>query len=171
MSAFYSFLAVFGVLAVITVGLADDDIFTSKVLNDKEYYVGAFSKVNWYRAAQTCAAHGMTLASIESSAEYESLRNYLREKKLYGNQYWLSGTNLPASSDYVWLMSGTRLSYTKWATNPSTTANQCVRTNDNFLWVTGACTESHYFICSRPVEPACGVFGRCQFKYNPNVQL
>lgn len=48
MSAFYSFLAVFGVLAILTVSSADDDIFTSKVLNDKEYYVGAFSKVIEY---------------------------------------------------------------------------------------------------------------------------
>ncbi|XP_061390182.1 C-type lectin 37Da-like [Musca vetustissima] len=169
MSPLYSFLVVFGFICALTSLSSADDVKTI-VLNNKEYYVGVSNKVNWYRAVQTCAAYDMSLASIESNEEYESLRQYLFNNKQWGTQFWLSGTNLPDRSNYVWLTSGKRISYEKWAQSPSTLANQCVRTNGNFLWVTGACTDSLYFICSRPVEPACGVFGRCLYTHNPNAK-
>ncbi|XP_073815161.1 C-type lectin mosGCTL-7-like [Musca autumnalis] len=172
MSPFYSFLAVFSIIAFITLGSADDVIVKTKVLNDKEYYVGTSSMVNFYRAAQICAAYNMNLASVESDQEFQSLRTYLFNNSiLLGYQYWLSGTNLPAASEYVWLSSGSRITNSKWAITPGSTANQCVRTNDNFMWVARPCTDLHYFICSRPLVPTCGAFGGCHYTRNPNAEI
>lgn len=83
------------------------------------------------------------------------------------NKYWLSGNNLASRGEYVWLYSGNKFSYSNWANNqPGTQANRCTRTDADLKWASDACTSAHYYICSRPVVPDCGVTGGCSSSYN-----
>lgn len=51
-----------------------------QVAGDKQYFVDRTARFNWYRSMQICASMNMTLASIESLAEQDNLKNLLSPK-------------------------------------------------------------------------------------------
>lgn len=57
----------------------------------KQYYVETDDTGNFYQAANACTQLGMTLASIESKAEYKRIYSVLRNSGKYGkilNCFW-----------------------------------------------------------------------------------
>ncbi|KAI8119980.1 hypothetical protein FF38_00759 [Lucilia cuprina] len=138
---------------------------TTTTIGEKNYRVVTYEKVNWYRAYQLCALAGMQLASIESESEAKALSEFLFANSLLFNNYWLAGNNLANRGEYVWLSSGNRLSYTKWADNqPGTLANRCIRTNAELKWITEPCSNANYYICSSPTVPDC-LTGECKLAF------
>ncbi|XP_075166033.1 C-type lectin mosGCTL-7-like [Haematobia irritans] len=137
------------------------------ILGEKEYYVVSDQKANWHGAAEYCARKNMSLASIESDDEYKKLRNYLFNKNVLGKGYWLSGSNLADPSMYTWSSTGKSIStFNRWLKNEPRKGVNCLFTSYQFNWYTTRCTDQHYFICSRPLEPICGANGSCIF---PNI--
>ncbi|XP_013119383.2 C-type lectin lectoxin-Lio2 [Stomoxys calcitrans] len=135
------------------------------LLGDKEYFIGAYQKLNWHRANQLCALGNMSLTAIESSTERDLLSTYLYSKKMLGKGYWISGSNLADPNTYTWSQTGRNFFYTAWQYRqpPAGPTRYCVQTNGQFYWTTSNCLIERYFICSRPLEPACGANGNCYY--------
>ncbi|XP_065368710.1 uncharacterized protein LOC135961141 [Calliphora vicina] len=144
---------------------------TSVVLGKKHYYIETSNQGSFYEAAYSCAQLGMTLASIESKTEFNSLKSFLTNSEIIANVYWLSGISygpLNTAKPYSWLGTGKPITY--WSSDPElTNADQCLKTVTNtFEYAEGTCTESNYYICEKPLEPYCGKYGQCRYTYSSN---
>lgn len=53
-------------------------------VGNKQYYIETDDTGNFYEAANACTQLGMTLASIESKAEYKRIFSVLRNSGKYG---------------------------------------------------------------------------------------
>ncbi|KAM7343885.1 C-type lectin mosGCTL-7-like [Cochliomyia hominivorax] len=139
-----------------------NDIGVLQIAGDKQYFVEKTVKFNWYKAQQACAKLNMTLASITSSTEQQNLKNLLSQNSAVANQYWISGTDLSKSNEFVWFGNGQPFSYTSWGSGPGNSPLlRCVRTDFNFNWERASCIDQHYFICEKPVLPKCGKNNEC----------
>ncbi|KAI8119981.1 hypothetical protein FF38_00760 [Lucilia cuprina] len=136
-----------------------------QIVGEKQYFVEKAVKVNWHKALQSCAKMNMRLASIESSTEQQNIKSLLNSNSALSKQYWISGNDLSSSRDFVWFGTGESFSYTSWGSGPGgSTSQRCVRTDANFNWRRDACSSLQYFICERPLVPACGSSTTCNVK-------
>ncbi|XP_065368713.1 lectin subunit alpha-like [Calliphora vicina] len=167
---FLSFKLLVGLLGVFllmllspTEGQLDlSNIGVLQIAGNKQYFVEKAVRVNWHRALQTCAKMNMSLASIESATEQTNLKTLLYSNSALEKQYWLSGNDLSASRNFVWFGNGKTFSYSSWASGPGTSSSQrCVSTNAAFNWRRDSCSNLHYFICEKLVEPPCSFEGEC----------
>uniref|UniRef100_A0A1I8NQD5 C-type lectin domain-containing protein n=1 Tax=Stomoxys calcitrans TaxID=35570 RepID=A0A1I8NQD5_STOCA len=142
----------------------------SKISGDKEYFIGNFFKLNWFQAVQMCALNDMSLTAIETEDEQNDLKKLLEDNSLLDMEYWLSGTNLADRSQYMWMNTGKAVTYVKWEDGeaPRAASNRCIRTTNKLDWTAEDCGQvKSYFICSRPLEPACGAQGKCVYTIRP----
>ncbi|XP_059224859.1 uncharacterized protein LOC106096278 [Stomoxys calcitrans] len=129
-----------------------------------------FLKLNWFQAVQMCALNDMSLTAIETEDEQNDLKKLLEDNSLLDMEYWLSGTNLADRSQYMWMNTGKAVTYVKWEDGeaPRAASNRCIRTTNKLDWTAEDCGQvKSYFICSRPLEPACGAQGKCVYTIRP----
>jgi len=83
-------------------------------LGKKSYYLGMFFKANWYKAAQFCRFHGMSLAGIESERENKLLEQHVQDAGLGHEHFWTSGTDQGEEGRFFWMANGKPITYTNW---------------------------------------------------------
>ncbi|KAI8119983.1 hypothetical protein FF38_00758 [Lucilia cuprina] len=139
---------------------------TSVILGNKQYYIETTEQVGFYEASNNCAKLSMTLVSIENKTEHDKLKNFLQISEL-SNDYWLGGNSYGSSSSpvYSWLGTGKRIGF--WPATPLSTADKCVFIDSGFTYNdASACTDDKYYICDKPIEPACGKYGQCRYSFS-----
>ncbi|KAM7343478.1 uncharacterized protein ACRADG_010479 [Cochliomyia hominivorax] len=139
----------------------------SVVLGKKQYYIETTDTGNFYQAAYACAKLGMKLASFEDkSTEQKKLYNVLNLSDISDQQYWLSGISVGSSSKkFIWLGTG-KVS----TTSLEGTDTGCLATDASFNLKVAVCgSDTHYYICEKPLEPYCGILGQCRYTYSTST--
>ncbi|XP_017050183.1 regenerating islet-derived protein 4-like [Drosophila ficusphila] len=140
---------------------AEVPAFSPFSLSDGRFALGAFAKVNWFQAQETCASYGYTLVSIPSQADQNNLRNFLfryarSQQELLNDPLWTSGTDLASDNNWVWFSNGRTINYRNFKNGSpgDYSSDHCLGINGiTGLWENERCSEQRYFVCEK----------RCQF--------
>ncbi|EDW74577.1 uncharacterized protein Dwil_GK21332 [Drosophila willistoni] len=123
---------------------------------DSRYALGTFAKLNYFQAQITCASNGYTLASINSEADQQRIRNFFYTRghsqlHLLNEPIWTSGTNLANLNNWVWLSTGRIFTFRNFESgSPSSSYQRCLGVNGiTSLWVAEDCSAQRYFLCER----------------------
>ncbi|XP_031427103.1 ladderlectin-like [Clupea harengus] len=108
------------------------------------------SKKNWSNAATHCVGQQGSLASVQSSDEY----NFLQTMVTFSGQSsaWIGGFHFQGA--WRWIDSA-GFYYTNWQTQNSVSRYPCLQLNSNGGWSNYNCRTSRAFFCARNGPPSC----------------
>ena len=85
------------------------------------------------------------------------------------NTFWLSGTKSGTDTDWYWLGTGKRITYSK-PDQPEGDAPCLSTTATDFEYTYKVtCDKETLYICEKPLMPSCGKYGQCRYRYIANT--
>ncbi|VDI23307.1 Hypothetical predicted protein [Mytilus galloprovincialis] len=128
-----------------------EDLFSSTWLQyeNKCFYLSHVEK-SWDGARLTCENnYGSRLVEVGSSFENDFLKN---EATVYGQSYWLGGSDTQTQGTWMWVSSQTTFTFTDWFEGEPSSypLEDCVRmTKPTFKWGDFYCSTQYRFICEQ----------------------
>lgn len=118
-----------------------------------------FFKLNWFESIEYCSRLGMRLSVLNTLEKHtEAVREAqatVRDFSGFHNGLWIGGSDLGKKGSFVWLPTGTKVTWTKWKFGePSGGANErCMNLynwhEEEFYWMTNDanCELRFYALC------------------------
>ncbi|KAJ8975402.1 hypothetical protein NQ317_001942 [Molorchus minor] len=137
---------------------AADPSFPLVHYGNKSYYIESILQANYFQAFQYCRYHGMQLLTISSQAEHNFLKGQI--EKLGRQSFWTSGSKLSDGTNWSWMSTGNRITYTSWHPGEPTMVNEdCIEIHiyDNryLQWNDFICSHRINFICETFMTTNC----------------
>jgi len=116
------------------------------------YKVLKDTKRTWNEAKSECEAQGAELASIQSSQEWQFVKELFKQSGL-DDHIFLGGTDAQQEAKWLWT-DGSPVTFSDWSPGKpvnGTNWNCMVAWSDgSFRWVDGTCSNTYFAVCKKP---------------------